>query len=335
MDFEAWSCAVRLVVSDPRRMDRARGILDAELEAIDRACSRFRDDSELQTVLRNGDRPATISPLLAEAIRVALRAARITDGDLDPTVGEAMSMIGYDRDFAAIPSSGRSMRLVVRPVPGWRCVHLKGRELTVPRGVQLDLGATAKALAADRAARRIAEEADTGVLVSIGGDIAVAGPPPNEGWPVRVASTDGSARGLAPHSTDGSARGLAPHSTDGSARGLAPHSTDGSARGLAPHSTVTVSIRDGGLATSSTTVRRWIRGDRVLHHILDPRTGCPANSRWQAVSVAAGSCVDANIASTTAVIRGAAAPGWLGQLRLPGRLVDHDGNVTTVAGWPT
>jgi thiamine biosynthesis lipoprotein ApbE len=287
IEFEAWTCAVRLVVTDPRRMDQAHRILDAELDAIDRACSRFRDDSELQTVLRDGDRPAPISPLLAEAIGVALRAARITDGDLDPTVGQAMSMIGYDRDYAAVPKSGKSTRLVVRPVPGWRCVHLKGRELTVPVGVQLDLGATAKALAADRAARRIAEKTDSGVLVGIGGDIAVAGPAPNQGWPICVEDS------------------------------------------------VTVSIRDGGLATSSTMVRRWVRGDRVLHHILDPRTGCPADSRWRAVSVAAGSCVDANIASTTAVIRGAASPGWLGRLRLPGRLVDHDGNVTTVAGWPT
>jgi thiamine biosynthesis lipoprotein len=299
IEFEAWTCAVRLVITDPRRLDRAHRILDAELDAIDRACSRFRDDSELRTVLRDGNRPATISPLLAEAIRVALRAAKITDGDLDPTVGRAMSMIGYDRDFpavlsepasgamSAVPKSGQATRFVVRPVPGWRCVHLKGRELTVPVGVELDLGATAKALAADRAARRIAEQTDSGVLVSIGGDIAVAGAPPVGGWPVRVEDS------------------------------------------------VTVSIRDGGLATSSTTVRRWIRGDRVLHHILDPRTGYPANSRWRAVSVAAGSCVDANIASTTAVIRGAASPGWLGRLRLPGRLVDHDGNITTVAGWPT
>ena len=72
----------------------------------------------------------------------------------------------------------------------------------------------------------------------------------------------------------------------------------------------------------------------MLHHILDPRTGLPAEPVWRTVSVAAGSCVDANAASTAAVIRGRRALGWLAQLGLPARLVDATGVVFTVAGWP-
>jgi thiamine biosynthesis lipoprotein len=95
-----------------------------------------------------------------------------------------------------------------------------------------------------------------------------------------------------------------------------------------------IAIRDGGLATSSTKARRWQRGGDVLHHILDPRTGLPAEPVWRTVSVAAGTCVDANAASTAAVIRGRAALGWLARLGLPARLVDATGVVFTVAGWP-
>ena len=95
-----------------------------------------------------------------------------------------------------------------------------------------------------------------------------------------------------------------------------------------------IAIRDGGLATSSTAARRWQRGGDVLHHILDPRTGLPAEPVWRTVSVAAGSCADANAASTAAVIRGRRALGWLAQLGLPARLVDATGAVFTVAGWP-
>ena len=95
-----------------------------------------------------------------------------------------------------------------------------------------------------------------------------------------------------------------------------------------------IAIRDGGLATSSTAARRWQRGGDVLHHILDPRTGLPAEPVWRTVSVTAGSCADANAASTAAVIRGHRALGWLGQLGLPARLVDATGVVFTVAGWP-
>ena len=229
---------------------------------------------------------------------MALRAARLTDGDVDPTVGAAMSAAGYDRDFHQIEPNGPPLRLTVRQVPGWREVRLDGRSLTLPAGVRLDLGATAKAWAADRSAARIAAQHGSGVLVSLGGDIAVAGPPPADGWRIRVQDVTGPA--------------------DETPEG--PYAL--------------IAIRDGGLATSSTAARRWQRGGDVLHHILDPRTGLPAEPVWRTVSVAAGSCADANAASTAAVIRGRRALGWLTRLGLPARLVDATGAVFTVAGWP-
>jgi len=95
-----------------------------------------------------------------------------------------------------------------------------------------------------------------------------------------------------------------------------------------------VSVESGGLATSSVTVRRWRVGEDELHHILDPGTGRPAKSCWQTVSVAAASCVDANTASTAAVLLGEAAPVWLAERRLPARLVGVSGEVVCVGGWP-
>jgi thiamine biosynthesis lipoprotein len=95
-----------------------------------------------------------------------------------------------------------------------------------------------------------------------------------------------------------------------------------------------VTIRDGGLATSSTKVRAWSRGTARLHHIIEPATGLPADSRWRTVSVAAATCADANTASTAAIIRDDRAPGWLASHHLPARLVGHCGEVVTVAGWP-
>jgi len=286
---------VQLVVTDPAALPGARRLLEDDLAAVDATCSRFRDDSEIRSLTGGRHR---ISPLLAEALGVALRAARLTDGDVDPTVGAAMSAAGYDRDFRQIEPNGPPLRLTVRQVPGWREVRLDGRSLTLPGGVQLDLGATAKAWAADRSVTRIAAQTDSGVLVSLGGDIAVAGPPPADGWRIRVQDVTGPA-------------------------GDIPEG---------PHALI--AIRDGGLATSSTTARRWRRGGDVLHHILDPRTSLPAEPVWRTVSVAAGSCADANAASTAAVIRGRRALAWLTRLGLPSRLVDATGAVFTVAGWP-
>ena len=293
-------CLVHLTVTEPGTLDAARALLEADLAALDTACSRFRPDSELAQLDQADGRPVPVSPLLAEAVAVALRAAELTGGDVDPTVGEAIVAAGYDRDFTLIPADGPAVNLVVRAVPGWQQVRLDhgSRTLTMPAGVRLDLGATAKAWTADRSAARIAGTLDTGVLVGLGGDISVAGPGPEGGWRIRVQDVTGH--------------------------------PDEDPRGPA----TVVAITSGGLATSSTTARRWRRGGSVLHHILDPRTGLPPAPVWRTVSVTAATCADANTASTAAIIRGDAAPGWLARLRLPARLVADSGRVETVAGWP-
>jgi thiamine biosynthesis lipoprotein len=281
-----------LVVSDPRALAAARRAVEAELEAIDLACSRFRADSSLSRLNAGAGRPVRVMPLLFEAIAVALRAAALTDGIVDPTIGRALILAGYDRDFALI--AGAPARLAATRVAGWRVVSADPARGTVriPRGVCLDLGATAKALAADRAAAAATAAVGVGVLVNLGGDLAVAGRAPAGGWAVRVADDH-----------------------------RAPPEAPGQA----------LRLDSGGLATSSTTVRRWGAG---AHHIIDPRTGRPAVSPWRTVSVAAATCVDANTASTAALVLGEAAPAWLAARGLPARLVDHNGRAHAVADWP-
>ncbi len=299
-DLVALGTPVRIVVTDPTWLEQARALLESELAGIDAACSRFRQDSELVELSTAGGRPVRVSPLLAEAVGVALRAARLTDGAVDPTVGAAMEAIGYDRTFADVDADGPGLTIVVRSVPGWRAVHLDKatRMLTVPADVHLDLGATAKALAADRSAAIIGDALPCGVLISLGGDLAIAGPVPDGGWAVRVQDLPG----------------------------LPDEPADADA--------TTISLTTGALATSSTAARRWVRGGQVLHHLLDPRTGLPARSPWRTVSVAAATCVDANIASTATIVRGQAGLRWLTSLGLPARCVGVDGRVRTLSGWP-
>jgi thiamine biosynthesis lipoprotein len=296
---------VQLVVTAPDKIPEARDLLAADLAELDLACSRFRPDSEVSRLGRVPGGPsglvsATVSPLLAEAVAVALRAASLTDGDVDPTVGGALSALGYDRDYAQIPASGAASAIGVQMIPGWRSVSVDAvtHRITMPAGVQLDLGATVKGWAADRSAASIAGKLGCGVLVSLGGDTAVAGEPPADGWRIRIQDVTG------------------------------PLEADPEGP------TAVIAIRDGGLATSSTAARRWKRGGNVLHHILDPRTGLPAAPVWRTVSVAAATCADANTAATAAIIRGWQAPSWLSRLRLPSRLVETSGTVHTLAGWP-
>src|ERR1700733_4476589 len=193
--FDVFGTTAVLLVSaaDPvRAMAQARRLADRELAAVDLACSRFRPDSELMALNQAaGDGPRHVSPVFADLLAAALRAARLTGGDVDPTCGPALVGLGYDRDFAEVAKDAPP-RLTgpVGPVPGWQHVHLEAgqaqRLAWLDRGTQIDLGATAKAWASDRCAELIARELDCGVLVSLGGDISVQGPAPRDGWRVRV-----------------------------------------------------------------------------------------------------------------------------------------------------
>ncbi|HET9074023.1 MAG TPA: FAD:protein FMN transferase [Solirubrobacteraceae bacterium] len=270
----AWSAigtTALVQVSDPELLEPARTILTAELARIDAAASSYRADSELSRLLGAGPGVHAVSDALHEAVAVALEVARASDGLVDPTLGRGPH-----------PSS----------------IDLLGWAVRLPADSHLDLGASAKALCADRAARAIARAGEDlglnpGVLVSLGGDIAVAGPAPTQGWLIRVCDDHRSAPD-------------------------APGQT--------------VRIDGGALATSGTTVRRGPGGHG--HHIIDPRTGAPARTPWRTVSVTAATCVQANTASTAAIVLAEAAPTWLEDRGLAARLVAVDGQVTHVGGWP-
>ncbi|HEY2488038.1 MAG TPA: FAD:protein FMN transferase [Streptosporangiaceae bacterium] len=298
--WPAIGTTVRLVITDPARLMPGRELLASYLAALDLACSRFRADSELARAERRAGTPVPVSEVLADAVAVALDAAAATDGDLDPTVATRLAALGYDRDFELVARDGPPVRLTVRIRPSWQDIRLDrgSRRLTMPPGVRLDLGATAKARAADRAAARLATRLGCGVLVGLGGDIAVGGAPPEGGWQVRVQDITGN-----------------------------PDDPPAGPSQL-------IAMTSGGVSSSGIAARCWRRGDVMLHHILDPRTGLPAPPVWRTVSAVADTAVAANIASTAAIIRGVGAPGWLASRGIPARLVAVDGSVRTVAAWP-
>jgi thiamine biosynthesis lipoprotein len=303
-DWRALGTGVRLVVLDGD-LAAARAAVVATLDGVDRSYSRFRRDSELSAVNASAGRTTRVSPLLARAVDGAVRAARRTRGAVDPTVGRALRVIGYDIDFDRLAGAARPLELRVAPVPGWSAISLdvRARTLRVPRGVELDLGSTGKGLAADlaaaaalRATGHAAAGRGAGVLVGLGGDIATAGRAPEGGWRI-LAAEDSAAPADAPGEV--------------------------------------VAIERGAVATSSTTVRRWRSTEGVtVHHIVDPRTGLPAATPWRTATVVAGTCEDANAASTAAIVLGEAAPAWLAAARLPARLVANDGGVLRLGGWP-
>jgi thiamine biosynthesis lipoprotein len=291
-----WSTTATVTVTEPTDLPFATAMLAAELAAVDRAASRFRPDSEINQLRRTPGRPVRVSDTLNDLLAGALRIARITGGLVDPTVAAAVVALGYDRDFRELAFMPRLDGPAAVPGIGGIRHDRDAHEVCMPAGVDLDLGATAKAIAADRAAGRIVEEIAGGVLVNLGGDLATAGPAPDGGWRIAIG---------------------------------ADHRT-----AIAEPEQI-VNIVGGGLATSATGVRRWTTGRGQRHHIVDPRTGENPPSYWCTASAAAGSCLDANAASTAAIILGADAPRWLTERGVAARLVHVDGSVTTCAGWPS
>jgi len=184
-EWTLWTTTARLVVTQPEALPAARSLVEAYLHQVDDAANRFRADSEISGFPPEGGYVET-SPVLRDLLERALWAAELTDGDVDPTVGSTMERLGYDRDLDLILTDGAPARAVVRAVPRWGCVTLHESLVWLPAGTRLDLGATAKAAAADRAAALVCRELGVGVLVSLGGDIATAGPAPADGWQVRV-----------------------------------------------------------------------------------------------------------------------------------------------------
>lgn len=291
-DWTLWSTSARLVVTDPEQIALASTLADALLADVDRAASRFRADSELQLAAGMLHQGVEVSNTLADLVRQALASAALTNGDVDPTLGYALDAVGYDRDIRLIEDHGVPVRAVVSRRPGWKSVSLVGNTLKVPAHLALDLGATAKAVAADWTATVISAALGCGVLLSLGGDIATAGPAPAGGWQVRVQDAPAD-----------------------------------------PAATVTLTA-GMALATSSTQHRRWRMAGQAQHHILNPRTGRPAEPVWRSATVAASSCHRANTLSTAAIVRGAAAVPWLRELGVAARLVDAQGAVTLLGGWP-
>lgn len=306
-----WGLEASVTVTEPGILGAAEEIVRDVVAAVDRACSRFRDDSELvrlQPLMPSG---VKVSPMFQHLLERALDAAHLTGGDADPTLGAELAALGHGpREGAHAETTGHpGMRSIPVPpapstpavpaprAPGWSRLHLDAGTLTLPADLRLDLGASAKAVAADLAAAEVHRQLGCGVLVSLGGDLASAGAGPKQDgepgpWQILVQDLPSDP---------------------------------------AQH----VSLAPGfALATSSTQKRRWTHQGAQVHHILDPRFGLPADTVWRSVTVAAPSCLEANAFSTAAIVRGFAALEWFRAEGIPARLVDSRGRVAATGGWP-
>jgi len=274
--FRAMGTEMELLVDG----DAAEGALAAaeqEIHRLEALLSRFRDDSELSRLNRDGSIDA--GPDLLRVVSLAFEARARTGGRFDPTVHDALVAAGYDRTFDEVARDGGAG---AAPVPAGGGVRLAGSRIELDPGVCIDLGGIGKGYAAERAAELLATAGPC--LVNAGGDVATRG----GRWPVGVETAE------------------------------------------AP---LTVELAGGGLATSGRDRRRWRRGGRELHHLIDRRTGAPADTDLLRVTVVACDAVEAEVAAKALFLAGAeraAAEADAGGT--PAVLVTDDGRTVWAGG---
>ncbi len=314
-----WSCTVRLVVGEARVLAPAVAMVKNRMAQVERVASRFVTESDLNWANANGGRPVAVSGLLIELVEAALDGARRSDGALDPTVGKHLAAIGYDRDILLVTDQLATDQLATDQL-------VTDQPALDPPVAERPAGAVVPAGPGGRTWRHVNIDRDLGLLTVPSGTAL------DLGATAKAQTADWAARAV--HRRFGTSVMV----EIGGDLAVAGAPADGdwqvavAERAGAPGQQI--GVRRGGVATSTTTVRTWRRGDLRMHHIVDPRTGRPTDGPWRTVSVAAESALDANVCSTAAIVLGDRALGWLDTQGVAARLVDRDGRVTTLGGWP-
>ena len=272
--FRAMGTDIELLVEG----DRPESALDAaehEFHRLEALLSRFRDDSELSRLNRDGSIDA--GPDLARVVGLALEGRDRTAGRFDPTVHDALVAAGYDRSFEQVPAHAAVPPPPPAPAAGGVRLCADNR-IELDDGVRLDLGGIGKGYACERAVELLGLAGPC--LVNAGGDIAIRG----GSWTVGVES-------------------------------------------------MTIQLTGGGLATSGRDRRRWQRGGRELHHLIDPSTGAPSLTDLLRVTVVAADAVDAEVAAKSLFLAGSErAAAEADAAETPAVLVTEDGRTLLVGG---
>lgn len=295
MSFPALGTEVFVGVRRPGDLATAHRVAEQVLTDVDEVCSRFRADSDLTRANSRPGRWVDVDRLLVAAIRVACDAARVSDGLVNPLLGRPLVHLGYDRDFQLLVEHEDDTLLTETPPPD------------ATRWCEIGLDS--------EGAVRVPE----GTALDLGST--------GKAWAADLiaAAYVQQLAGSAIISVGGDLRISRPDDE--------PWLVSVAERPGDPAQEI-VALDRGGLATSSTQVRRWTRHGVRRHHLLDPRTGQPAAEVWRTVTTTGATCVAANTASTAAVVLGEEAPRWLSEHSVTARLVAFDGTVRTVGAWP-
>ena len=261
------------VLLDVDTRDEAAALGEAvagEAMRLERMLSRYRDDNVIHAINHAAGRPVIVDDETAGLLDLADHCFHLSNGRFDVTAGVLRRVWRFDGS-ASVPA--REAVRALLPLVGWDKVTWRRPELTLPSGMEIDLGGLGKEYAVDRAAQLLALRSSTAALVNFGGDLRALGTR-RDGRPWRVGVE-------------------------------APGAVD------AGRGAVDLDLAQGALATSGDS-RRYLLKDGIRYpHILDARTGWPVTGAPRSVTVLADTCLEAGALATLAMLQGAGARTFL------------------------
>ncbi len=279
----------------PAGREGAAAIVVSIFEAWERRCSRFDPQSELSRLNAAAGAPVIVSRPLFEAVSSALEAAAATDGVFDPTVLRRLEALGYDRTFSDVVCADAGDAGDPTCHP-WTGAWRQVRLDRATHAVEMPGGV---GLDLGGMAKGMTVDAALAALVDAGIDRAAV----NAGGDLAVHGTP----------------------PDGVAWLIGVETCDGG---------LPVALAQGALATSSVANRRWLRGGRILNHLIDPRTGLPAATGLTSVTVSAGTCAQAEVAAKTTLLLGLEdGAAFLDRTGLSALVVDAAGTHHRIGRW--
>jgi thiamine biosynthesis lipoprotein len=262
-------CEVLVDTDDEARAAAARRIAADEARRVEAKFSRYRTGNLVHRINHARGRPVEVDEETALLIDYAATCHEMSEGLFDITSGALRRVWRFDGSDR-VPDDA-AVREVLRHV-GWHRAAWKDRVLTLPEGMEIDLGGIGKEYAVDRAAALVAAAVPDAFLVNFGGDL-FASAPRRGGRPWGVGVDDPDRTGEA--------------------------------------ALYRVDLPRGGLATSGDARRFVLWRGRRLGHILDPRTGWPIEDAPRSVTVVASTCIEAGTLSTLAYLKGPGAAAFL------------------------
>jgi FAD:protein FMN transferase len=291
LEFRAMGCQMLAIVdSDDAGVSEVLAQVPGWFEAWESSLSRFRSDSELSALNAADGKPFHASETMWQVLKVAMRAAGTSDGLVVPTMLDALQSAGYVRSFESLEASTVSASVSnLKPADDWREIRLDPKTQTVRLPRWMHLDFGG--VAKGWAADQAVRRLSTiaPALVDAGGDIAISAARANDS-PWPIAVAD-------------------------------PFNPDADLEMLM--------VGHGGIATSGRDYRRWQRNGKWQHHIIDPRTGAPAESDVLSATVIAPTTTSAEVAAKTALILGSAKGlQWIeARSELAGLLVLENGRI--------